>query len=339
MAMTDLTYFSNSEMALFQRCPRWWLIRYYYGFVPTLKIPTGTSQLGIRIHTALEGLYGYGADPLKVLDLLYRTAIEEGPEFEPELRKEWDLGRAMITGYMEWVLTEAIDADWKVVATEEDVRVPLIGVPGAGLRARFDETVQQISTGFWFFLDFKTAASFEKHELLRLDPQFKRYAVISHMRAGVDWTQPHPDFAPVVGGGVIRTLRRVKRTERAQPPFYRTDPFRYAPEELTAELQHMQGIASRIMAARHTLDWAYGPNASGDLALVNKIQRRELAPVPIVHDCAWRCELASGLCTAMDDGSDWPGMLERSGRWERGDPYAHYERGGIASIRDQLDRL
>src|SRR5215813_8490345 len=113
MTMEDLAYMSNSEMGTWARCPRMWLIRYYLGFVPADPVPVGNSQLGIRVHTSLEGLYGYQADPLKVLELLYRTAIEGHPQFEPELRKEWDLALAMVSGYMEWVLAEAVDADWK----------------------------------------------------------------------------------------------------------------------------------------------------------------------------------------------------------------------------------
>jgi hypothetical protein len=330
---------SQGELNMFARCPRQWMITYFLGFVPAVTVPVGTAQLGIRVHTALEGLYGYDADPLKVLDLLYRTAIEANPDYESELRKEWELARAMVEGYCEWVLMENVDADFKVVSTEEDVKVAVPGLPGVLLRMRLDQVLQQISTGFQFFLDFKTAASFDAHETLELHTQFKTYSVGSYLRAGLDWAQPHPDFAPVVGGGIIRTLRRVKRTERAVPPFYRHDPFRYNPEQLTATLARIQKIAGEIMTARAHLDSGYAPPYNGDLEVINSIQRYHLRPVPIPADCSWRCPASSGLCVAMDDGSSWPEMLERSGRWRRGDPYAHYEEGGIAGIRDQLARL
>jgi PD-(D/E)XK nuclease superfamily len=335
---------SNSEMNLWARCPRSWFITYYLGMVPAAESPVGARQTGTRVHTAMEGLYGYGLDPILVLKLLYAAEINEHPEFEGELRKEWDLANAMVEGYQEWVISEGKDADLAVIATEQDVRVPL---PMAGefagqveLRGKLDVAVQEVSTGFLYFIDWKTSGNFDQHQILELNTQFKLYSLMLHLAHGQPLDGPLPPGSPVVNGGIIRTLRRCKRTERSKPPYFMHDPFRYNPEQLRATLARAQRLCTQIMTARRDLDWCYSPaGGNGDLAMVNGYQRFGLAPNPIPGDCSWRCSAAHGLCVSMDDGADWTGMLTRSGRWKQADPYAHYERAGFDSIRAQLAAL
>lgn len=325
---------SNSEMATWTRCPRMWMVKYYYGLVPADPRPVGNMQLGSRVHTALEGLYGYDLDPLAVLKVLYENELERRPDAEDALRKEWDLAHAMVQGLMEWVISEGKDADWRVLSTEMELAVPLPRVEGVYLRGQLDLVERQVSTGHLKFRDWKTADSFEDHSIMELDTQFPLYTIMLHLRAG---TRPgdDPQGKDIPMGGRITTLRRVKRTERAKPPFYQTDPVNYNPEQLDSKLRWAQQICREIMSARQSLDWA----SPQDMATFNNIQRTVTRPVPIKRDCSWRCELSSGGCVAMDDGSDWVGMLFRSGRWVQGDPYAYYEQRGIRAIKDQIAHL
>lgn len=337
---------SNSEMNLWARCPRSWFITYFLGMVPAHQSPVGPMPLGIRVHTAMEGLYGYSLDPLLILRLLYAAEIEAHGEFESELRKELDLALAMVEGYQEWVISEGKDADWKVMAAEQEIRVPL---PLAGefagqaeLRGKLDIAAQEISTGFLSFLDWKTAGSFDAHQILELSTQFKLYSVMLHLRDGIPFDQHAQQnwHGPVVNGGVIRTLRRCKRTEKSKPPYFMHDAFRYNPEQLRSALTRAQRLAVEIMTARKALGWCYSPGGGqGSLEAVNAYQRYGLRPVPIPGDCSWRCSAAHGLCTSMDDGADWTGMLMSSGRWKQADPYAHYERQGFDAIKAQLAGL
>src|SRR5215469_13574623 len=71
---------SRSELADAERCPRRWLFFWYWGYVPADPAPTGLRNLGGRVHTALEGWYGYGLDPLMIINLLYAAAVEEHPD-------------------------------------------------------------------------------------------------------------------------------------------------------------------------------------------------------------------------------------------------------------------
>lgn len=336
---------SQSEMAKWVRCRRTWFLQYYLGFLPAAEVPVGTRQLGTRVHTSLEAHYGYQIDPVAVLAVIYRVAIEAAPEYEQELRKEHELARIMVEGYLEWVQAEAKDDQLQVVAVEADVRVPLPGRPGVLLRSRMDQVVRDLQTGFLSFLDHKTADGFDSHQLLELNGQFRFYSLVQLLAAGIpiDGSTPPPG-APVVMGGMINTLRRVKRTEKSKPPYYARDPIRYGPEVIVSTLAKTQRICGQIMEGRRVLDQLYFgyPQVNGGnpptIEMINEVQRSVLFPNQMPHDCRWSCPFATGLCVSMDDGSDWAGMLA-SGRFVQGDPYGYYEKGGLASIRDELAKL
>lgn len=317
---------SNSEMAIWQRCRRTWFLSYYLGYQTAAEEVTGHRILGIRVHTALQGFYGYGLDPLAVLGVLYQIELDASPEFEAELTAERDLASAMVEGYLEWIAAEGKDAGLTVVAAEQELRVPLPGIEGAELRAKLDQAVYNEQTGLLSFLDFKTAADFERHEVLALNPQFRYYSVMQQLAAGPG--------APAVDGGIIRTLRRVKRTSRSKPPYYAQDEFRYNPEILASTLAKMQRLGAEIIDARRMLDWAY-TEGGGDLELVNVVQRSMFPPTPIETDCRWRCPFVT-LCPMMDDGSDWAGALTRGGQYRQENPYQYYSDDPLHRVRQVL---
>lgn len=323
---------SQSEIATFKRCPRKWFVNYYLGFQPANPLPYGNSPLGVRVHAALEGWYGYQLDPVTVITILYRIEIERHPEYEQELRAEYELAVAMAAGYIEWIAETGADSDLEVVATEAEVIVPLPGVEGIELRARMDQVAIQPSNGTLGFMDYKTGATFERAQLLRLDPQMKFYSLVQQLAA----SRTGPDH-PVVLGGWITQLKRVKRTERAQPPFYQRDPFRYNPDEIRATYLKVRDICGQIARVRARLDTAYA-RSGNDLGVINELQRAELSPTPIIRDCSWSCPLANDLCGSMDDGSDWPGMLA-SGAWVQDDPYAYYRQDPLREVREELSKL
>lgn len=322
---------SQSEIAAFRRCPRKWFVNWFLGFQPAHQLPYGNSPLGVRVHAALEGWYGYDLDPVTVITILYRIEMERAPEYEQELRAEYELAVAMVAGYLEWVSESGADSDLTVVATEAEVIVPLPGVEGVELRARMDQVAMQVSNGTLGFMDYKTGANFERAQLLRLDPQMKFYSLVQQLAA----SRAGPDH-PVILGGWITQLRRVKRTERAQPPFYQRDPFRYNPDEIRSTYLKVRNTCAEIARIRARLTTAYGKG--GTLDVINELQRSELSPVPIIRDCSWSCPLSNDLCGSMDDGSDWPGMLA-SGAWVQDDPYAYYRQDPLRAVREELSKL
>ena len=262
----------------------------------------------------MEAAYGYGTDPLEALVLIYEDAGRRWPEPEQllALNEEREMAMIMTEGYWEWVAATGKDAALQVIATERDIRVPLDGLD-ADLRARLDQVVYDGESGLAGFLDHKTAANFDKHEHMDLDSQFPTYGVVQAIA--------RPAGAPQVYGGWINTLRRVKRTARSRPPYYRRDHFPCTPEKLTAELRHIRGTVIEILGARRGFDAIM---ARGNvLQEVDAAQQVVTYPNRISRLCSWDCPYEQ-VCPMMDDGSDWTGALVRSGRWVQGDPYSYY---------------
>jgi RecB family exonuclease len=330
-------FLSQSEIATWTRCPRKWFIEYYLGFAPADETPFGNRQLGIRVHTALEAHYGYGLSAVQVLQILYAIEIQAHPEFEQELKNEMALGLLMVSGYLEWVEAEGKDADLRVIATETDLQVPLPGLEKVILRARMDSVVQVLSTGVLKFIDHKTSASFEPQEALERNPQFRFYGLLQFLAAGhgvpVPGMELRPD-RPVVMGGIMNTLRRVKRSGSSKPPYYQRAEVDFNLEVHASTLDRVRQVALEICNARGNLDATY--LTGGQLEVVNSLQRTLLRPNPIDGDCDWRCPAAQGLCVAMDDGSDWPSILVSSGRYVRQDPYSRYADDPLRSIREKI---
>jgi RecB family exonuclease len=320
---------SNSEIKAWQRCRRMWYLTYYLGLQPATPEVTGVRILGTRVHTALQGKYGYDLDPLMILRMLYATALQQHPDWESELLTEQDTTLKMVEGYLEWISETGADAGLEVVATEEDVTVPLPGLEGVRLRAKLDQVLLDHQTGLLSFLDHKTG-DLAKVDGLDKDPQFRFYSVVQRLR---DTREPG---VVAVDGGIMNVLRRTKRSARSKPPYYIREPVRYNDEVLDASLRRIRSVCREITTYRDVLDEEYAENSS--LEHINKIQREGFPPNPIERDCDWRCPASSGLCVAMDDGSDWSSIITKSGRYKLGDPYQYYADDPLADVRAALAR-
>jgi hypothetical protein len=327
---------SNTELAVWDRCRRMWLALYYFQVAPAEEAVTGNRLLGIRVHSALEGYYGYELDPLDVLKVIYLTAAAEHPDHQGELMAEHDMANAMVEGYLDWVAETGADADLEIVATEKDLQIPMPGRESEVLlRCRMDQVGYRASNDTLIFVDHKTSPSFERHEMLELDVQMPHYCLLQKLAAA----SAGPD-APLVAGGAVNTLRRVKRTARSKPPYYQRDYFSINPDQVATAWHRANAIVKEILAARYHMDWFFSlqPDMSDPhcMELLNLIQREYLRPTPIITDCSWRCPLARGLCAAMSDGSDWVGMMNASGAWKRVDPYSYYRDDALSAIRASL---
>jgi len=214
-----------------------------------------------------------------------------------------------------------------------DVEIPFPAVPGVNLKARLDQVIVDHSTGLLSFLDHKTAANFDTHEVLALNTQFKHYSVVQRLIARgmtAEDGKPHT----VVSGGTVNTLRRVKRSAKSDPPYYQRDEFRYTDTEMDAAEARIAKICSDIVHVRELLDDTYRVGG-GDLSMINPLQRYALYPTPQPRDCKWSCPFVN-VCPMMDDGSDWPGVLMRSGKYKQADPYSYYRDDPLRAARRHL---
>lgn len=308
---------SNSELTTWQWCKRKWMLKYYnqLSVKPKDESSTGVMHLGTRIHVALEYKYGWDADPLEVLSIVYKHEKQyQSPEVIEELTKEHQLAVKMIEGYLEWLDETGADEDLEVVSTERDVAVE--GPHGVTLRARLDMRVRRRSTGTVKFVDHKTVGDFNgKLATLEKDPQMRFYTLIDMLEALQGRREERSE------GGMFNMFKRSKRTARAKPPFYDRVEADYNEETLRSVYFKIHSVIGEIVEARRRLD-------AGE-------DHRVVAYPNAGPDCSWKCEFAS-LCPLMDDGSYWREMA--ASEYVQADPYAYYlpsEVPELVQLRDK----
>jgi hypothetical protein len=297
---------SHSELATWTRCPRRWFLGTYlgWGYDPENAPPAGNSQLGTRIHLALEASEGHRLDALQVLSYVYDTAVAEHPYSEAELRKEADMAFAMVEGFLQWAEEEGYNAGYGIVSTERETSIVLPFTEQDGefrLIAKLDVVVSRLEDGSVLFRDYKTVADFSKANRLPRDTQMKTYSLIQAMQAKEDPSLPR------VSGGQYVMLRRIKRTAKARPPFYKTEEFLYNRHDLNSTWLRVRKLATEISDARS--------------ALLLGADHRETARYVPGDDCDWYCPFRD-VCPMLDDGSRWEDAL--TGSFMQVDPYARY---------------
>lgn len=315
----DPYYVSNSEIQNFLRCRRQWYLNYYRRMTPKKRGLAGALPFGSRIHECLERRYANGEDPLAVWDELsttvWNTQIEreeaEGfadEEARVKLRKEYDLGKAMLEGYVQWVEEEGADEKIELIAAEIIIEADS-GVPGMKLRGKLDQRVRRRSDGALMFLDFKTAKSLDDGPaLLHLNEQFKFYAMIEWLNA-LQGTQPGSSMPELTRGGIYRMLKKVLRSGKAQPPFFAQVEMRHNRATLESMWHRTNRRLTDIKQVREQLD------AGGD-------HRYWADPRP-TKDCSWDCPFTR-ICPMMDDSprESWEAML--AANYTEYDPNARY---------------
>jgi RecB family exonuclease len=312
--MTMLTI-SNSEIQLYKFCRRSWYMQYYLCRQPKVKSATGATNLGTKVHAALEAYYDptLNCTPAHVLDLLsrmYTLDADGNPDAYDALWSEYDLANTMLNGYFEWLEETGADENLHVESVEREIQVQV--TDDITLRGRLDMVVTDKHAGSAMFLDHKTCIQWLTKDYLDRDEQSKFYMMLQRLE------KPNtPEYW--CNGGIFNMLRKVKRSAKAKPPFYMRETIEHNRHTLNSMYQRTIQTCNEIIDLRAQLD-AGGPH-------------QQFAYPHPGKDCVWRCPLASGLCSMMDDGSDWQGYVED--KWELVDPYARYTETGYLERLDQ----
>lgn len=302
---------SNSEIQTWKACRRKWFLVYYkeLGLRRMDSEFVGPRSLGSRIHLVLDALYTSEINPVDMLNSLYQedivllTAYNRADEIIA-LQKEQDLARAMIEGFLMWREEEGIDVGMKLVSAEEVVQVPS-GIEGIDLRGKLDQRWYREMDGARLFRDWKTVAEFKTPAaLLPLDEQMKFYHLLEYLDS-MDKTGGEPQWR--TDGYMYTMLRKVKRTATAKPPFYEQIEQGHNMHELRSMWKRVHKVLEEIMDIRIALD------AGGD--------HQYLAPPRPSRDCTWACDFYT-VCSMMDDGSNWVGLLEEY--YTHIDPHERY---------------
>lgn len=306
---------SNSTIRTFKRCPRHWYLAYVlgYGTDPTRANPVTVANLGIRVHLALEAHYGYELNALEALRVAYYLAAREHPDREDELNREYGYARTMVSGYLDWVEEEGIDADTRVISTEKLVERELELPTGetVTLMAKLDQKVRRNRDGAVLFRDFKTVGTLSKAHLLILDEQMRFYSLLETLNAR--------ETGERADGGLYTMILRSKRTPRANGPFFQQVEVSYNQHDHDSMLARVTAVTTRISQARRDLV------AGGD-------HRAIAYPNPGDY-CGWSCPFTL-ICPMMDDGSRWEDALRAN--FVQHDPYGYYGSGLMDRVRAVL---
>lgn len=259
----------QSEIKTFKTCKREWYLEYVRSLAP-LGGESSTADLGTMVHKALEFYY---------TDRDWSDAIDaEAPEAE--------LASIMVAGYVDWVAEQGMDVGLHVVGVEEPVEVSFgefngdeVIVTGRQDLILWDEALDET-----ILMDHKTVQNLDQAaDNLIQNEQLLTYITLRRLSG-----QP-------ISGAAHNSLRRVKRTASAKPPFYGRRRITPNGQQLDNHLLHMRAAIGEMVATAQALE------------LDDELHQRLAYPNP-GRECGWRCDFFH-VCPMMDDGSNWEGYL------------------------------
>lgn len=290
-----------SEMRAWQTCPRGWWMGSYRNLRRKRELAS-LPNIGTLVHAGLESFYdGRAQAPMDVPLAMGAKLTAEYPELATQIAKDVELARIMLEGYVEWLDEEGADAEFEYMGAEQALEVGLAGTPYR-LRGKIDARLRRISDGALLQLEHKTVGDLVTiPKYAQQAPQFLTYDLLAFLAE-----RERGDVART-DGVIINMLRRVKRTSRANPPFYARHIVSHNDEELRSHFKHVVGIANQIAAAREALDAGADPHV--------------ICPPAVSKNHTYSCDCAP-IGNMFDDGSDVEGYLAEF--YESWDPLERY---------------
>lgn len=221
------------------------------------------------------------------------------------MKKDEDLERAMIDGYVQWLNETGADADYEILASETYQDALLPGVTGRGgvsvyVIAKLDAKVRRRTDGVLRFIDHKTVADFaSKTSLIAIDEQMLWYDLIEILN-----NTPRGERS---GGAVYNMLRRVKRTVKAKPPFYERFEVLHNDHQIRTFYTQLWGTVRDLLDLERRLD--------------DGADHQQAAYPNPLGDCSWSCDYRA-VCPLFNDGSRVEAMIEQY--YVAGDPLSYY---------------
>lgn len=292
---------SNSELQTFRDCRRKWWLEYYR----RLKAPektTGALALGTNVHSALAVYYSPNGSiglALGALNSIYDEAREaiSDPNELVALEKDAKLARIMVEGYFDWLEETGADANLQIIEPEAEIEhtIEIDGTP-VRLVGKRDVIGVNTDTGIATLVDHKTCASFND-PALDLNEQSRMYLLLQRLNGST-----------VVQNCIWNLLRKVQRTARAEPPFYKREDIYVGEQELRYFFERVCGIVRDILHVREALDRG-------------ESHRSVCYPRPS-RDCSWKCPYRT-VCPMIDADPHFEEFLQIT--YKETDPYERYE--------------
>jgi hypothetical protein len=251
-------------------------------------VPEGVTREDPR--DALERvLTEVNTEVVRFADNLLQTADDQGLSSEAliqRFKKDADLARAMIEGYVEWIGHTGADEGYRVTAPEQVITTPLPLGDDVFLTGKLDVRLRRDTDNVRLFMDHKTVPDLTRPvRMIHMNEQMLCYLLLESMQ--LDQEEP-------AGGALYNMLRKVKRTERATPPFYQRVEVRHNPSEVSAYATHLLSNVAHMLDAQRQLD--------------GEGSHHVIAPPSPADDCAWSCDFVA-VCPMLDDGSRAEDMI------------------------------
>lgn len=317
-ALDGFTRFANSELATFKDCRRRWWLGFYRGMRPLFESATGPRAIGDRVHRALERWYvpkgTHKTDPRDAIErlivadwsALVQASGSEGVSWSTQelFKKDADLQRAMVEGYVKWLAETGADAEYEVVAPEAYLEADLPELGDVKIIAKIDVRVLRTTDGARLWLEHKTVGSFQqKLTTINLDEQVLHQTLVERLQ---------PDEEPRVIGVLYNMLKRSRRGQTAKPPFYDRVEVHHNDHTIGSYRRRVAGTITDILHVRSRLD--------------EGADHRDVAYPSPSGACAWKCPFIQ-VCPMFDDGSRAESAL--GAYFTPGDPYDYYSRNGL----------
>lgn len=302
---------SNSEIQTFKRCKRKWWLEYYRRLKPAEK-QTGPLALGTRVHLALGAYYTPNGTVGMALGMLSASLEEDLAKIDPyevderaKFEKEAKLAKIMVEGYFEWAAETGVDADLVILEAESEIEAE-INVDGTLIRLVGKRDAigldLRVGTEIPVLVDHKTCQSFND-PMLDLNEQARTYLLLQRLN----------------GSGAVQNvywnlLRKVLRTARAAPPFYKRESLYVSDAELRLFYERIHGEIRDVLRLRRDLD-------SG-------LSHRSVAYPSPARSCSYECPYRIA-CPMIDADPHFEEFI--TNQYNEGDPYARYteEKGEI----------
>jgi len=290
---------SNSELQTFRDCRRKWWLSYYRGLQAPEK-RTGALALGTNVHASLASYYspnGSKGLALGVLSSIYEEARQSCSQLEiADVEKDAKLARIMVEGYFDWLEESGIDANLRIIEPEAEIEHTLT-INGTPVRivGKRDVIGVNTDTGINTLIDHKTCASFND-PVLDLNEQSRMYLLLQRLNGST-----------VVQNCIWNLLRKVQRTARAEPPFYKREEIYVGEQELRHFFERITGIIRDILSVREALDRG-------------ESHRSVCYPRPS-RDCSWKCPYRI-VCPMIDADPHVEEFIQLT--YKEIDPYVRY---------------
>jgi len=250
---------TQSDLAAYKTDRASWALSGYLGLRPKNEPVIGPLRLGTRVHSALEMFYGYGHDLVDSYNDIAESELaslkESGILFDENAwRKETDMGRIMLAGYVEYLEETGADVDLKVVGAEEKLS-HIIDVDGTAveLRGKIDLRVLNTFTNQHLVVDFKTTNSFEKlTSTAHLSDQLKIYMLLEKLAH-----KENPEHH--LQGALFIMFRKVRRGPTSKPPYYDRCEVHHSPAKIKSYYYQVFGTLRDYVRTVKALDAGADP--------------------------------------------------------------------------------